>query len=57
METTRPLIDARHLEISGPAASEAVPVEADPVRLAQIVANLLTNAAKYTPPGGRIAIT
>ena len=56
METTRPLIDARHLEISGPAASEAVLVEADPVRLAQIVANLLTNAVKYTPPGGRIAI-
>jgi signal transduction histidine kinase len=30
--------------------------EGDPVRLAQAVANLLTNAARYTPPGGRIQL-
>jgi signal transduction histidine kinase/ActR/RegA family two-component response regulator len=35
---------------------EAVPVDADPVRLEQIISNLLSNAVKYTPPGGRIAI-
>lgn len=57
LETTRPLIEARHLELSSPAAPLALPVEADPVRLAQVVTNLVTNAAKYTPAGGRLAVT
>src|SRR6185295_11694775 len=33
------------------------PVDADPTRLAQVVANLLNNSAKYTPPGGRIQLS
>ena len=36
---------------------EGLPVEADEVRLTQVVSNLLTNAARYTPPGGRIEVT
>src|SRR5262249_5381125 len=32
-------------------------LEADPVRLAQVITNLLNNAAKYTPAGGRISIS
>src|SRR6266446_10116967 len=36
---------------------EAVWVEADPVRVEQIVVNLLDNALKYTPPGGAIDVT
>jgi signal transduction histidine kinase len=35
---------------------EPLPLEADPVRLCQVFANLLNNAAKYTPPGGRIEV-
>jgi PAS domain S-box-containing protein len=57
VETTRPAIEAaRHkLEISLPA--QALTVDADFVRLAQVLANLLNNAAKYTDPGGRIALS
>ena len=36
---------------------DAAPVSGDAVRLAQVFANLLSNAAKYTPPGGRVAVT
>jgi len=57
VETARPLIDgARHqLTISLP--DEPAWLEADLVRLAQAVGNLLCNAAKYTEPGGTIRLT
>lgn len=56
-QTVGPLIEAHAhtLEVSFPAG--AVWVEADPVRLEQVVNNLLTNATKYTEPGGRLWLT
>jgi signal transduction histidine kinase/DNA-binding response OmpR family regulator len=55
IEMASPLLEERNhqLEIDVP---RGLMLDADPARLAQIVANLLTNAAKYTEAGGRIAI-
>jgi signal transduction histidine kinase len=56
VETSRPLIDAaaHRLELALPEAP--LPAHGDPVRLTQILANLLNNAARYTPRGGTIAL-
>lgn len=57
VQSIRPvMVERRHrLEVSLPP--EPLPVLADPARLDQMLANLLTNAAKYTDSGGRIYLT
>ena len=57
LDTARPLIDgAGHvLDVALPAAP--LYLDGDPIRLAQILANLLNNSAKYTDRGGRITLT
>jgi signal transduction histidine kinase len=54
VETVRPLIDLSKHELSVSLPDEPLFVEADPTRVEQIVTNLLSNAAKYTEPGGSI---
>jgi PAS domain S-box-containing protein len=54
VETARPLIDAKRHTLKLEWPTHPIEVEADPVRFVQIVSNLLTNAAKYTDPQGRI---
>jgi signal transduction histidine kinase/ActR/RegA family two-component response regulator len=54
VESSRPLIERRdhRLRVAQPPAP--VHLDADATRLEQVIANLLNNAAKYTPPGGMI---
>ncbi len=54
IETSQPLIDAGRHELIVRLPDEPVWIECDRVRLAQVLSNLLNNAAKYTEPEGRI---
>jgi PAS domain S-box-containing protein len=56
LETSRPLVDARRHALELDLTPAPLLLDADPMRLAQVFANLLNNAAKYTPHGGRIAV-
>jgi two-component system, chemotaxis family, CheB/CheR fusion protein len=57
VDAARGQIDARGLELTVEVAPEPLPVDGDTARLEQILANLLSNAAKYTPAGGHVAVT
>ncbi|HSQ50586.1 MAG TPA: hypothetical protein VLL94_04885, partial [Nitrospiraceae bacterium] len=50
VETARPLMDAKHHHLTVSLPADNVKLEADPLRLSQVIGNLLTNAAKYTDP-------
>jgi PAS domain S-box-containing protein len=57
VETSRPAIEERKQSLVLNLPSEPVTIEVDPLRISQVIANLLTNAAKYTDPGGVIRLT
>ena len=57
VEAARPLLDEKRHHLIVELPREVPLLEADPLRLAQVIANLLNNAAKYTDPGGRIELS
>jgi PAS domain S-box-containing protein len=57
VETARPLIDRARHDLTVALPDRSVTLDGDAARLSQVFANLLTNAAKYTPPGGRIRVS
>jgi signal transduction histidine kinase/CheY-like chemotaxis protein len=57
LETVRPLIEAKRHHVTTSLPSAPTVLEIDPLRIAQVLGNLLTNAAKYTDPGGELRVS
>jgi PAS domain S-box-containing protein len=56
IETSRPMLDAARHRFQTRLPAERAVLDADPMRIAQVLSNLINNAAKYTPPGGEIEL-
>jgi signal transduction histidine kinase len=57
VKANRPLVEEQGVQLRVEVAAVPLWVDADPTRLEQVLANLLNNAAKYTPSGGHINVT
>ena len=56
VDAKRQQVGGRRHMLAADLGLEPILVEADPLRITQVVSNLLDNAAKYTPDGGCIAV-
>ncbi len=54
IEMASPLLEQRTQQLFVEAPESGLSIDVDALRMAQVVSNLLTNAAKYTPPGGHV---
>ena len=57
VETSAALIESHGHRLDVDLPEEPLPLEADVTRMVQVLSNLLNNAAKYTPAGGRVALS
>jgi PAS domain S-box-containing protein len=57
VEAARPLLDGKHHHFSVSLPAAELLLDADPLRLSQVLSNLLTNSAKYTDPAGHIELS
>ncbi len=57
LELAGPLLEQRLLDLVVDVPPEGLVIDGDPVRCAQVLSNLLTNAAKCTEPGGRVTVS
>jgi len=57
LEACRPFIHAKHQELTVTIPAAPVYLTADPIRLVQIITNLLSNASKFSNNGGKIQLT
>jgi CheY-like chemotaxis protein len=56
VETVRPLLARRNQQVESDVPPRALLVDGDPIRLSQVLTNLLDNAARYSPEGSKIAL-
>ena len=56
VDTSLPLVEAARHKLTVDVPTDPIILEADPVRLSQVFANLINNSAKYTPEGGKIDV-